>query len=121
MEKDTSWGDGIMLSAAALCYQRPVKAVVYSNSIALSSDSPNTVITIGNESSDSHPIYLGYVDCCTTSGANLDISNLNNAASKGNHYVSLVALQETLTIVQQGLGGVRIYQRLPIFHEVRDT
>ena len=60
MEKEDAWGDGIILSAASMFYNRPIQV--------LSSNNPtvqniiNTVIH--NESSfSSKPMFLGYVEC----------------------------------------------------------
>jgi len=64
MEKNTTWGDGIMLSAVSLCYKRPVTVLCQSSSSTDSStdnDKP-TVIEIGTENSDSPPMYLGLIN-----------------------------------------------------------
>ena len=86
MEKDSTWGDGIILSTAYHCYQRPVK-ILYADT-----DKNNTQpedITIGTEE-DGHvtPIYLGFLD------VTLGTTCSSNTVGVPNHYVSLVPVVE---------------------------
>lgn len=62
MEKDGAWGDGIVLSAAALLYGRPI--------VILSSDGHMQSIDTAVPSAEAEPMRLGLVN--------------------GNHYVSII-------------------------------
>ena len=66
MEKNHSWGDGIVLAAASVCYSRSV--VVF----LIDRDTP---IVFENNNATCGPIYLGYV---------------NYSSHEKNHYVSLL-------------------------------
>jgi len=87
MEKERTWGDGIMLSAASMCYKRPV-AVLYQSNPSTDSNTDNdkpTVIVIGNEYSDSPPMYLGLVNSSATTTQQF------THRTERDHYVSLIS------------------------------
>ena len=87
MEKETSWDDGFMLSAACIYYKRPVK-IIYSDGVKSTNvnehqgkDVKTAIIDSSESASDDKPIYLGYV--------NLGYEKKDSDRTK-NHYVSLV-------------------------------
>src|ERR1700730_18410957 len=71
MEKETTWGDGVMLSAASLHYNRTIRIMA---------EELDRQIVINNDSADvtAEPIILGYM----------------GATHKHDHYVSLVQVSE---------------------------
>jgi len=86
MEKQTTWGDGIMLSAASMCYRRPV-IVLYESNPSTDGNTDNdkpAVIRIGNEFSDSTPMCLGLIH---SSAMTQQFSH----RARRDHYVSLIS------------------------------
>jgi hypothetical protein len=77
MAKENTWGDGVILSAASLCYNRPVKVVsLEQKGSELEHQSHKTDVVIDNDYiKGASPIILGYV--------------------QQKHYVSLIPITET--------------------------
>lgn len=106
MERAETWGDGIMLSAASIYFNRPIKVLHSSNQYA--SDT-SLVIDNGSSSSDK-PIFLGYVGC----------------GSKANHYVSLIPVDidekrssvQCMSTVQCTLYSTVIIHALHTLHSI---
>jgi len=87
MEKERTCGDGIVLSAASMCYKRPV-TVLYQSNPSTHSNTDNdkpTVIVIENEYSDSPPMYLVLVNSSAT------MTQQFTHRTERDHYVSLIS------------------------------
>jgi hypothetical protein len=77
MEKAGTWGDGIILEAASLYFNRPIKVLSPDHQFAATA----TNMSIDNKTSISEqPLFLGYIEYGDT----------QLGRGQGNHYVSLV-------------------------------
>jgi hypothetical protein len=102
MDKDCTWGDGIMLSAASLFYNRPIKILYANASNSINEKSNKEIVIVGNNSNIcTTPLHLGYLSVNSLSEIGSSSKSIENQQNC-DHYVSLVPVPVTcVNIVTQ--------------------